>query len=217
MRSPFTGVIFAIELTHDINMMLPLLLAVTIAHGFTVITLRRSILTEKVARRGYHLSREYSVDPLEILFVQEVMRTNIAALPAALKAAEAAQAHDVHSRRRQLLYPVVDGEKRLVGVITSRRLRQILREGSEKPLANLSHQDAVVAYADESLRQVVYRMAETGLTRLPVVERNDSRKLKGLVSLEDLLTARTRTLEAERQRERVLRIHLPFRRSAPIP
>jgi CBS domain-containing protein len=116
-----------------------------------------------------------------------------------------------------LLYPVVDGEKRLVGVITSRRLRQILREGSEKPLANLSHQDAVVAYADESLRQVVYRMAETGLTRLPVVERNDSRKLKGLVSLEDLLTARTRTLEAERQRERVLRIHLPFRRSAPIP
>ena len=59
MRSPFTGVIFALELTHDVNMLLPLLLAVTIAHGFTVLTLRRSILTEKVARRGYHLSREY--------------------------------------------------------------------------------------------------------------------------------------------------------------
>ena len=82
MRSPFTGVIFALELTHDINMLLPLLLAVTIAHGFTVLTLRRSILTEKVARRGYHLSREYAVDPLEILFVREVMRTNIVALPA---------------------------------------------------------------------------------------------------------------------------------------
>src|SRR3954463_6299204 len=82
MRSPFTGVVFALELTHDINMMVPLLLAVTIAHGFTVLTLRRSILTEKVARRGYHLSREYSVDPLEILFVREVMRSNIVALPA---------------------------------------------------------------------------------------------------------------------------------------
>jgi H+/Cl- antiporter ClcA len=55
MRSPFTGVIFALELTHDVNMLLPLLLAVTIAHAFTVLTLRRSILTEKVARRGYHL------------------------------------------------------------------------------------------------------------------------------------------------------------------
>ena len=82
MRSPLTGVVFALELTHDINMMLPLLVAVTIAHGFTVLLLRRSILTEKIARRGYHLSREYSTDPLEILFVREVMRTSIAALPA---------------------------------------------------------------------------------------------------------------------------------------
>ena len=76
MRSPFTGVVFALELTHDVNMMLPLLVAVTIAHGFTVLMLRRSILTEKVARRGYHLSREYAVDPLEILFAREVMRTD---------------------------------------------------------------------------------------------------------------------------------------------
>src|SRR5205807_9090704 len=57
MRSPFTGVIFALELTHDVNMLLPLMLAVIIAHGFTVLTLRRSILTEKVSRRGYHWSR----------------------------------------------------------------------------------------------------------------------------------------------------------------
>src|ERR1700733_14541110 len=74
MRSPLTGVVFALELTHDVNMILPLLVAVTIAHGFTVLMLPRSILTEKVARRGFHLSREYAVDPLELLFVREVMR-----------------------------------------------------------------------------------------------------------------------------------------------
>jgi H+/Cl- antiporter ClcA len=85
MRSPFTGIIFALELTHDVNMLLPLLPAVTVAHGFTVLTLRRSILTEKVSRRGFHLSREYAVDPLEILFVHEVMRTNIVALPASAR------------------------------------------------------------------------------------------------------------------------------------
>jgi chloride channel protein, CIC family len=75
MRSPFTSIVFAFELTHDANVFLPLLVASVIAHGFTVLTLKRSILTEKVARRGYHLSREYAVDPLEILFVREVMRT----------------------------------------------------------------------------------------------------------------------------------------------
>jgi H+/Cl- antiporter ClcA len=79
MRSPFTGIIFALELTHDVNMLLPLLVAVTVAHACTVLTLRRSILTEKVARRGFHLSREYEVDPLEIIFVREVMRPEIVA------------------------------------------------------------------------------------------------------------------------------------------
>src|SRR4029079_2076774 len=82
MRSPLTGIVFALELTHDVNMLLPLLVAVTIAHGFTVLVLSRSILTEKVARRGFHLSREYSVDPLEILFAREVMRPDIVALRA---------------------------------------------------------------------------------------------------------------------------------------
>ena len=81
MRSPFTGIIFAIELTHDLNLLLPLLVASFLAHAFTVLTLKRSILTEKISRRGYHLSREYAVDPLEILFVREVMRTNVVALP----------------------------------------------------------------------------------------------------------------------------------------
>jgi len=56
--------------------MLPLLVAAMLAHGTTVLLLKRSILTEKVARRGYHLSREYAVDPLEILFAREVMRSS---------------------------------------------------------------------------------------------------------------------------------------------
>src|SRR5262249_49721651 len=65
MRSPLTGIVFAVELTHDFNCLLPLLVAVPIAHAFTVLTLRRSILTEKVARRGFHVTREYAIDPLE--------------------------------------------------------------------------------------------------------------------------------------------------------
>jgi hypothetical protein len=77
---PLTGVIFALELTHDVNMLLPLLVAVSVAHAFTVLVLKRSILTEKISRRGYHLSREYAIDPLEILFAREVMRS-VVALP----------------------------------------------------------------------------------------------------------------------------------------
>jgi chloride channel protein, CIC family len=213
MRSPFTGVIFALELTHDVNMLAPLLLAVTIAHGFTVLTLKRSILTEKVARRGYHLSREYSVDPLEILFVREVMRDNIAALPADATVATASRAlQSDHRDRGQLLYPMVDAGKKLIGVITRAGLQQILKDSPNlaKPLAELAKKDPVVAYADEPLRVVVYRMAERGVTRMPVVDAEGDNRLVGMVSLQDLLRARTRSLEEERRRERVLRIRFPF-------
>jgi CBS domain-containing protein len=194
-------------------MLLPLLLAVTIAHGFTVLTLRRSILTEKVARRGYHLSREYAVDPLEILFVREVMRTNVAAIPARLTGRELAHSlHTEHTvRHGQHLYPVVDDESRLVGVVTRGDLERFAKGGTE-----LQYRDPVVAYPDEPLRAVVYRMSDTGLTRFPVVNNGTERKLTGMVALSDLLRARTRSLEEERHRERVLRIHLPLSVKKPV-
>jgi len=207
MRSPFTGIVFAIELTHDMNVILPLLVACVIAHAFTSLTLKRSILTEKVARRGYHLSREYAVDPLEILIVHEVMRKNIAVIPEKLSPGDVP--HSKHAARRgQRLYPVVTPDRGLVGVVTRRDLRQLAADGGSTELTNVMRKDPVVAHADEPLRAVVYRMAETGITRMPVVDGGG--KLAGIISLEDLLRARVRDLEEERRRERVLRIHLPF-------
>ena len=100
---------------------LPLLVASVIAHAFTVLTLKRSILTEKVARRGYHLSREYAVDPLEILFVREVMRTKVAVLPANAKLAEIWQSWRADHRQEQRLLPVVGTEGELGGSSDSPR------------------------------------------------------------------------------------------------
>src|SRR5438067_38782 len=128
MRSPFTSIVFAFELTHDANVFLPLLVASVIAHAFTVLTLRRSILTEKVARRGYHLSREYAVDPLEILFVREVMRTKVAVLPASAKLAEIWQPLRADHRQGQRLVPVVGTEGELVGVVTRREINERIEQ-----------------------------------------------------------------------------------------
>jgi H+/Cl- antiporter ClcA/CBS domain-containing protein len=215
MRSPFTGIIFSIELTHDLNVMLPLLVASVIAHGFTVLVLKRSILTEKVARRGFHLSREYAVDPLEIQFVREVMRTNVVAFPAENQFDDiVTQFRRDHGPKGQHLYPIVDRDRRLIGVITRKHMLKLAAEGGRGGLtmAELARKDPVVAYVDEPLRAVVYRMAETGVTRMPVVERGLDGRIAGMVSLEDLLRARTRNLTEERARERVLRIRLPFQR-----
>jgi H+/Cl- antiporter ClcA len=210
MRAPFTAILFALELTHDINVLLPLLVAAMLAHATTVLLLKRSILTEKVARRGFHLTREYATDPLEILFVREVMRTKLVALPSG------ATVNDLRNtlvrqptQRGQHLFPVVDGEGHVKGVVTRRELHELTE--SDRPAASLGDvlREPVVAYPDEPLRAVVFRMAESGFTRLPVVD-SDSRQLAGMISLHDLLLARVRNLNEERQRERVLRLRLPF-------
>jgi len=212
MRSPFTGVVFMLELTHDINMVVPLLTAVTVAHAFTVLVLRRSILTEKISRRGFHLSREYASDPLEILFVREVMRTNIVAIPQAASRRDLARIGT--QNRGQILYPVVDSDLRLTGVVTRNHLREFLDSAQESLAGLVMNREPIVAYPDEPLRAVVYRMAETGKTRFPVVDPRDSGKLVGVVSLNDLLRARARNLEEERHRERTLHIRLPLRAAA---
>jgi len=212
MRSPFTSIVFAFELTHDANIFLPLLVGSVIAHAFTVLTLKRSILTEKVARRGYHLSREYAVDPLEILFARDVMRTKVAVLPASSSLREY-QALANH-RQSQRLLPVVDAGGVLVGVVTRGDLRKRMEQEGEaalrRQLCELVRPETVEAFPDEPLRSVVYRMAEKRVTRVPVVE-PDTRKFLGLVALDDLLKARARHLEEERRREQVLtlRFFLP--------
>jgi CIC family chloride channel protein len=70
---PLTAILFSLELTHALPALLPLALACTAAYLVTSLIMPRSILTEKLSRRGYHLSREYGVDPLETVIVAEVM------------------------------------------------------------------------------------------------------------------------------------------------
>ena len=212
MRAPFTAILFAVELTHDINVLLPLLVAAMLAHATTVLLLKRSILTEKVARRGFHITREYATDPLEILFVREVMRTRLAALPA-----EATREHlramlvRASAHRGQHLYPVVDPDKRIQGVITRKDLRLIAEPTALAASLRDVVRNPITAHPDEPLRAVVFRMAETGFTRLPVVDGEGC--VVGMISLHDLLMARVRNLHEERRRERPLELRLPFGKS----
>jgi CIC family chloride channel protein len=218
MRSPFTGIVFALELTHDFNMLLPLVVANFLAHSFTVLTLKRSILTEKISRRGYHLSREYAIDPLEILFVREVMRTNVVVLPADRTLEEAhGLIRSTDNPKGQHLFPVLGADKNLVGVVTRNQLLRLFEErpgaASTIRLSDIATRNPCIAFEDEPLRIVVNRMADSGFTRFPVVDSRRDGFIVGMVSLNDLLRARTRNLDEERARERVLRIRMPFGRT----
>ncbi|MGA9284821.1 MAG: chloride channel protein [Solirubrobacteraceae bacterium] len=204
MRSPFTSIVFALELTHDVNALLALLVACVIAHLVSVLTLKRSILTEKIARRGYHVTREYDIDPLHALLVADVMATDVLTVQPQTSTAELYERLPEGSvDRRQRLYPVLDSDEGLVGVLA---FSDVLAErgSATQSVASELARRPMLAFADETLREVADRMVSSGHGVLPVTERGDPRRLVGLVSQFDLLKAHERVLIEERHRERPL-------------
>jgi CBS domain-containing protein len=204
MRSPLTGALFALELTHDMNALPALLVASVVAYGFTVLVMKRSILTEKVARRGYHVSREYSVDPLELTTVGDIMTKLVVTVPAELPVSKLVADYFLSGSRKHQGYPVVDASGQLLGVLTRSDVLGTLPD-LEATGRELLRRRAVTAFPMESCRQAAERMAETGVGRLVVVSPDDPLKLVGIVTRSDLLKPRGRSVEEESKRERFFR------------
>jgi len=215
---PLTAAALSMELTHNYGLMLPLLAASVAAHAFTVLFQKRSILTERLSRRGYHLSREYSVDPLEIMTVSQVMHSSVVALPSGARIGDVKRwiedrrpgkpVEAGKTRKGQRLYPVVDENGKLQGIVTRAMLeRYVATHPSDSALP---WKEAEIAYPDETLRSVAERMAALKIFVLPVIEPG-TRKVVGILSLEDMLQARLRSHERETKQERIRKLRLPFR------
>ncbi len=229
MRSPFTGVVFSLELTHEWGALLPLVISASSAYGVSVLMLKRSVLTEKIARRDLHLTREYSIDPLEVLFVRDVMCTEVICYRADADVVDAAadfiaqERAPRDERHRQRLYPVLDGQDRLVGIVTRRDMLAAALDRAQLPagstLGDVAVPDPVVAFPDITLREAANFMADRGFTRLPVVRRDAPDRLLGVVTLVDLLAGRLVDLQEERDTARVFRLRplVPRRRTGEPP
>lgn len=217
MRAPLTAVVLAFELTYEPNALLPLLVAATAAYLTSVMVLRRSVLTEGVARRGVHVTQEYSIDPLEALQVSDVMSTDVLTLEPERPLADLLEVVRTQPpARRQRLYPVVADGAGIVGVLSWSDL--VGADGSgDATVADLMRPDVVVARPGERLREVADRMVAERVGALPVVAPDDPAELIGLVTQFNLFQARVRLMEEERTRERILRLRPLPRRDEPPP
>ncbi len=213
MRSPLTGVVFAMELTHQWDAVMPLVVSSTVAFLLSVLALTRSVLTEKVVRKGTHLTREYSIDPLEVFLVSEIMPRSFLCfrcgtpLQAAAKEAAAAGAGKRRLEHTQRLYPVLGDAGRLAGLVT----RQLLLDATlgarrEACIDELMVREPVVGYPDMTLRELANLMAEHQVSSVPVVDREDPGKVLSVMALDQVLEARLRDVDEEHKPERVLKL-----------
>ncbi|RWX18561.1 CBS domain-containing protein [Rhizobium hidalgonense] len=201
MRAPLTGTFFAMEITGDVSTLVPLLAATVVAYAVTVLLLRRSILTEKIARRGQHITREYGVDPFELSRAREIMIADVDTLPVTMTVGEACDFFASQERTHRI-YPVVDAVGRLAGIVS--RADALLWQG-EAELAvqtlgeNVTDDSVPVGHPDDTVAFIADLMLSTGDGRIPIVD-PASGKLCGLIARKDLLRLRSSYRSAELDR-----------------
>jgi len=205
MRSPLTAMVFTLELTHDLNLLPGMLVACIAAHAVTVLALRRSILTEKVARRGFHINREYVVDPLMGLRVSEAMDRDVPTISASMKVTELADRlakRDRRLSRRQGTLIVDDGGS-LCGIITRGDVLRAIEEFDQEGLTVIEagSRNLIVTYPDEILYEAIEKMVRHDIGRLPVVSRENSREVVGYLGRAAVMTARLHRMKEEQERE----------------
>ncbi len=205
MRSPFTAIVFTLELTHDLNAMPALLLSCVAAELVTVLLLRRSILTEKIARRGHHIVREYAVDPLELTRVAAVMDTDVPTVTSTMSVSAVAKemARPGSPLTKHQALPILNAKGELAGIITR---GDLLRSVGEDRMGTISVLEAgskelVVIYPDDLLTTAVNKMLKHDIGRLVVVDPEHPRRLVGYLGRPDVIRARLQRHEEEHRRE----------------
>jgi len=196
MRAPMTGALFAAELTSHLSALPETIAAGTAAHAISVLVMKRSILTEKIARRGRHILREYSVDALEFLQAGQLMTHDPATLAGTMRLDAVVRFFAEEATHRS--YPVVDPRGHLLGLVSrTDALEWKISQRTDGTLAEaMSDASTQFAFPQTPCGDVADMMVESGIGRMPIVDPS-TRKVVGIISRQDLLKIRSRQKHGE--------------------
>ena len=202
MRAPMTGALFAAELTGQFAALPFCIAAAVAAYAISVLLMRRSILTEKIARRGRHILQEYSVDALDVLQARDLMTANPQTLPGEMSVGDVIDFFQNVAHHRS--YPVVDRSDRLLGLVSRSDVLRWEVEGFEQSASlveSLSDAAQPTAFPETLSGVVADLIVQSGIGRIPIIDA-ETRKVVGILSRQDLLKARLKIRDEETGRAR---------------
>jgi chloride channel protein, CIC family len=204
-RATFAFIVFAFEITRDYNAILPLMLACVVADIIALRYLPNSIMTEKLARRGLRVPDQFEVSAGKALRVGDVMRRDVVAIPEEMTVATLAEKMGRSEPGFNLTQglPIASADGELVGLVTQGDLLRALEKDPKGAASVLDagSRDLIVAYPNELVNDALLSMLQHDIGRLPVVSREDPRKMVGYFNRGSLLAAWSRQADEEGVRE----------------
>lgn len=198
-RAFLASIIFAFETTLQPVGLLPLLAGCSSAYLVSSLMMKSTIMTEKIARRGIKVPSEYEADFLDQVLVKDCANYNVVTLNANdtlenIKVwFEKGSEESIHHG-----YPIIDEHKNLIGIVSRKELLKSKLSPNIQVKEILNGQLAVV-YPDNTLKESLDLMAITDLNRIPVVERDNPKKITAILSRSDILKERKKYLERKNQ------------------
>ncbi|MBN2488645.1 MAG: chloride channel protein [Methanosarcinaceae archaeon] len=184
-RAPLTAILILFELTRDYNLILPLMFACVISNVVSSSLHPQSIFTEGLKRRGFTIRKGHEVDIMESMFVRDVMERDVQTIS---EDESTGTLVSLIQTSRHAGFPVLDAEKRLIGIVTLQDMRDKVKYGElDRKVGDIASKDLIVAYPDESLDIVLKRFALRDIGRLPVISRTGENKLLGVITRSDIV------------------------------
>ncbi len=189
-RAPFTSILIVFEMSNDYHLILPLMTAGMVASFFSQLFYPESIYTVKLAKKGIRFEQGRDTDVMQSILVEEVMNKTPVTVSKNQSVADLLAAF--HTSGRNGL-AVMDERGELYGMVTvndiERRLPGKEGKSGETRVAAVATEQPITVFPDEQVWHAIRKMAARDLARLPVVDRNDEKKLVGVISRNDIMHA----------------------------
>lgn len=199
VHCPITAILLLFEMTRDYRIILPIMLCAVVSTLVAQRLSKGSVYTERLFRRGIHLHLGRDLNVLEMVTVGEAMSRDFEVVPAGTPLAELGRLFEQSPHHGFL---VVDQEGLLRGIVTLSDYQRALEEGRGRTVADICNCELVTIFPDQSLHDAMYLLSARDIGRLPVVSRENPRRIVGLLRRYDFVKAYNKGLARRAEIER---------------
>ena len=192
MQAPLTNILMLFELTNDYTIILPIMITCIVsAYTFRAFD-KNSIYIQKLLKEGINIKYGREVSILNSIKVSDVLSGDVTTIPEGMPFRKILE---TISYSKNFYFPVVDGQGEMSGILSFHMIREIIfeEELGDLIVANdLKVKSVMTLTPENNLNQAMEMFAKLDVEQLPVVGRDDLKRVIGMVNRGEVVAAYNR-------------------------